>query len=365
VTLTYCRLFGLDESQRQSRLLLAGLGPSDLELTRDLQRALLSHASPALAARFAQEIDSLPEYAPWLSSKAERVVFERRFSRFLLDLGPSVDDPRWFEERLRDTLGWARSGLSLASYICALGRLQRVVLGALEQLPDREDLKALQTVALKLFTLELSVAGESYRLVHTDDFRDAVDLLHAELTVDSLTKVSNRAHLLTSLKMKLRAAATTHLPLCLILADIDHFKQVNDQHGHPAGDAVLRLVTDRMRSTLREADLIGRLGGEEFAIVLEDTTLAGARILAERIREQIADQPCEHGGKAISVTLSQGIAEFSEEESIDSLIARADAALYAAKRGGRNRVSLQLDERRALSVGPAESLPPGKQTQRD
>ena len=127
---------------------------------------------------------------------------------------------------------------------------------------------------------------------------------------------------------------------------------------------VLRAVTERMRATLREADMVGRLGGEEFAIVLEGTELPGARILAERIRERVAEKPCEHGDAQILVTLSQGIAEFTGDESLEALMARADAALYAAKRAGRNRVSLQ-DGRRGLTLvvagdiatGPESNLP--------
>lgn len=328
--LTYCRLFGLEEAQRGARLKLAELDPADVPPARML-KAWLAREATSLASALANDLAELPEFGRW-SPPAERAELERRFTRFLMELGPAYGEGAYFEERLRDTLGWARAGLDLAGYVCALNRLERRVASALG---DRPELRA---VLSKLVGLELSIAGDTYRLVHTDDFREAVDQLHAALTVDPLTGVSNRLHLLTSLNQKLRNSIESRTPVSLVLADLDHFKLVNDHYGHLAGDAVLRAVSGRMRATVREADIVGRLGGEEFAMVFDGTALAGARSFAERLRERIAAVPCEYGEDLISVTISQGVAEFSGQESVESLLARADAALYAAKRSGRNRV---------------------------
>jgi diguanylate cyclase (GGDEF)-like protein len=350
MTLTYCRLFGLEEPQRQARLLLADLGPDDRGSAQELHAWLVLEAAN-LAGAMAAELQGAPEFARWLSD-AERPAFERRLARFLAELGAGFEGGPYFEERLRDTLGWARAGLDLAGYVCAIGRLERRVARALEARPS------LRETASKLFGLELSLAGDTYRLVHTDDFRAAVDQLHEALTVDTLTGVSNRLHLLTALNQKLRHAQDFGTPVSLVLADLDHFKQVNDRYGHLAGDAVLKTVSGRMRSTLREADVVGRLGGEEFAMVFDGTSLAGARALAERLRDRVAAVPCEYGQELISVTVSQGVAEFSGHESVESLLARADAALYAAKRTGRNRVmTAEVDGLPARPAGSNDRRP--------
>jgi diguanylate cyclase (GGDEF)-like protein len=136
----------------------------------------------------------------------------------------------------------------------------------------------------------------------------------------------------------------TGAPFCVCLLDLDHFKSLNDQHGHLAGDRTLASFARRVRGELRTMDSInqagvpsalGRVGGEEFLVLLPDTTLRGALRVAERIREAVGQRPLD--GKH-EVTVSIGIAEYRGSETVGSLLGRADKALYGAKRGGRNRV---------------------------
>lgn len=126
----------------------------------------------------------------------------------------------------------------------------------------------------------------------------------------------------------------------IILFDIDHFKQVNDVHGHPAGDAVLQTLAQRCFGTLRESDMFGRIGGEEFAVLLPATDTEGATDLAERLRDQFARSPVDVNGTALSVTASFGICALTSNIcSVDDWMSAADTSLYAAKAGGRNRCS--------------------------
>src|SRR5262249_28839095 len=125
------------------------------------------------------------------------------------------------------------------------------------------------------------------------------------------------------------------------LFDIDHFKQVNDRWGHPAGDEVLRELAGRAMRQVRSVDLVGRLGGEEFVVVMPETSLSGAIVVAERFRAAVASDPfvLRDNGEQLSVTVSVGIAVTGEhEDSLEGLLKRADDALYAAKKSGRNRV---------------------------
>jgi len=155
---------------------------------------------------------------------------------------------------------------------------------------------------------------------------------------DGLTLLANKRHLLETLEKEVQRARRHTRALSVVMADIDHFKRINDEHGHLAGDAVLRAVADVFRREARKDELVARYGGEEFAVVLADADLEGARDGAERIRAAVANERITFAGALIPVTISAGAASLEEGETGLELIARADARLYTAKRNGRNRV---------------------------
>ena len=156
---------------------------------------------------------------------------------------------------------------------------------------------------------------------------------------DGLTGVFNRRHFDDHLETLLRRAQRTLEPCSVILGDVDHFKRVNDQFGHPVGDRVLRSVAAAFAGCLRATDVIARYGGEEFVAALPDTSAAGAVKVAERIRRAVAEERESIGQDSLSVTISLGVAAFvpGDEMAAAPLLARADAELYRAKRDGRNR----------------------------
>jgi diguanylate cyclase (GGDEF)-like protein len=161
---------------------------------------------------------------------------------------------------------------------------------------------------------------------------------------DALTGCFNRAHALERIELELQRSARSGAPVSVILFDLDHFKSVNDRHGHLAGDAVLAAVGDLMRRVLRTSDLKCRYGGEEFLVLLADTHGAPARAVASSLRRAIAQAAVTFDGASLVVTASFGVATAAEGEvDPSSLVARADRALYAAKRAGRNCVVLAAD----------------------
>jgi diguanylate cyclase (GGDEF)-like protein len=156
---------------------------------------------------------------------------------------------------------------------------------------------------------------------------------------DSLTGLANRRVLDERLEEELDRSRRYGTHLALILVDIDNFKSVNDRFGHQCGDEVLRAVAPVLSGSLRELDLAGRFGGEEFALVLPGTAAVSARRIAEQIRRALAKVTVVGpGGELVSVTASFGAAEFPANASVASLIEAADRALYQAKRDGRDRV---------------------------
>ncbi|MGH7092994.1 MAG: PleD family two-component system response regulator [Stellaceae bacterium] len=163
---------------------------------------------------------------------------------------------------------------------------------------------------------------------------------------DELTGLYNRRYVLAHLEEVAARVASGggSFDVALMMFDIDHFKQVNDQYGHPAGDEVLRQLAARALRGLRSVDLVARLGGEEFVVVMPETALSGAIVVAERLRQAVAGEPfLLHGtGQQIPVTISIGVSiGVGVTDSIESLMKRADEALYAAKNSGRNRVMSQ------------------------
>lgn len=158
---------------------------------------------------------------------------------------------------------------------------------------------------------------------------------------DALTGLRNRRHFDKSIVEEIQRAADEGTPLSLCIADIDHFKRVNDEFGHPTGDAVLRLVGALLAENLKGRDIPVRYGGEEFAIILPKTKLKSAERLADRIRQQLSEKRLvltENKQGLGTITASFGIAQWSPGEAEGDIIARADAMLYQAKRAGRNRV---------------------------
>lgn len=169
----------------------------------------------------------------------------------------------------------------------------------------------------------------------------AQEALRLEATRDHLTGLWNRRMISDHLDRELRRTAREHRPLAVVMADLDHFKRVNDTHGHAAGDAVLREAAGRIRSATRDYDLIGRYGGEEFLLLLPGCDAASAGQVAERVRVEIAKTPVEIGKVALTVSVSLGVA-WTSDRPVDAsaLILAADEALYRAKAGGRDRVEV-------------------------
>lgn len=191
-------------------------------------------------------------------------------------------------------------------------------------------------VEAELTTLELLLRALVYPLRNAIRYQAVM----RNSLLDPLTSLGNRTALDSTLRRELQMAERHHHELSLLMIDIDFFKKINDEYGHNRGDLVLREVAKGIQSACRGSDITFRYGGEEFVVVLGKTGANGAKIIAERIRQQIANTHIEHNGKNINVTVSVGIAtrQSGGQEHINDLFDRADKALYIAKNSGRNCV---------------------------
>lgn len=206
-------------------------------------------------------------------------------------------------------------------------------LSALEQ-PSADDLRAAMA--------EIVEVNDRLRT----RLREAEDKLQEQAKVirtaeqaartDSLTQLANRRAFNEQLQQTLENAQEQQAPLSLLLIDVDRFKQVNDLHGHQAGDAVLQKVAQTLVAALPDAQLVARYGGEEFAAILPKTTLGQAEAVAEAARTAVESLTIDLGGQQLMVTISSGVVEALPEDDIDSFLRRADTALYASKEAGRN-----------------------------
>lgn len=160
-------------------------------------------------------------------------------------------------------------------------------------------------------------------------------------TIDPLTGVNNRRQFFKLSEAEQARCHRENRPLALLLLDIDYFKRVNDSYGHAAGDEVLIALTELVGDLLRKHDILGRAGGEEFFVTLGNTSLGDAETIAERLRERIENLSIDHNGTRIQVTVSIGVVEWGQDESMETALQRADIAMYQAKRAGRNRVVSQ------------------------
>ncbi len=239
--------------------------------------------------------------------------------------------------------------LRLCSQIRSLERTRQMPILCLADVEDRPRVLRALDLGVNDFILRPIDSNELVARVRTqmrrkryaDALRDNVQASIELAVVDPLTAVYNRRYFESHLAALVAEAANRGRPLALIILDIDHFKGVNDTYGHGVGDIVLRGFAERIRKVIRTSDLICRLGGEEFVVVMPDTTLDIAEKVAERLRCEIEKNrfAISDDGRAIDITASIGLAERGREADPDSLFRRADRALYRSKSGGRNRVS--------------------------
>jgi diguanylate cyclase (GGDEF)-like protein len=187
----------------------------------------------------------------------------------------------------------------------------------------------------------IELVGVAFKFLEGDDVEAQYhEELHQLAIVDGLTRAFNRRYLDDFLAREISRCRRHHRPLSLMLFDVDRFKEINDGLGHGAGDHVLRTLAELARESVRREECLARYGGDEFALVMPETRLDGARIVAERERGRVEGHAFTWNGKPLPVTISVGVAELAPEMADgDALVAAADARLYAAKTAGRNRTA--------------------------
>jgi len=341
-----CESFGFDAETRRQRLHWLGFSAADHALARRLQEVVIAPNVDAIVDAFYAQLDRIDE-ARALLGHFDRAALEHTQRDYLTSLGAEFDDGAYFESRLRVGLAHAHVGLSLSLYHCAYFWMCQLILARFPEdlwQPGGEG-RALELFLRRIISLDISLAIETYHQSRVDTLEATLAharLEHADLreaaNIDALTGVATRKAILAELAKALQAVTDDRRNAAAVMVDVDHFKQINDTYGHLVGDKVLAEVAQRVRTALRGQDNLGRYGGEEFLVILKDAGGDLPRLVAERIRCHVGDHPISLEDDRLEVTLSLGVSQSRPEDSLESVIQRADAALYAAKAGGRNRV---------------------------
>jgi two-component system cell cycle response regulator len=337
-----------DPLKRLRSLEILGIGLQDREIIHRIHREFLDPKIGEIVDRFYLYLWQQEEFKPWIKNPQRLNQLKISMNKYLHELGIACDSEEYFEGRMRIGLIHAQIGLPLSNYISACHLLRCFIMDAVP--PSlREDIDAyLQVNKLisAIMTLDMTLAVEAYHYYEVETLASTVEHLRHESTslrqqalYDSLTGVYNHEQIISLLRKAMGDVPHDHA-LCLIMADLDHFKRVNDTYGHLTGDAVLKWIASRLRRSLRAFDHIGRYGGEEFMIILQNTDLEEGREIASRLRQTVSSTPFHTDDINIKMTISLGLTQFRIGDTAKSFIERADTALYQAKHTGRNRVSV-------------------------
>ena len=349
MTYRYCEQFGFDAERRRRRLTLLGLGEADVVRAETLNRRVIAPNVEPIVEAFYDRLLAQEEFARILDRGFEIERLKRTQRVYLLSLGLQFDEAAYFEERLRVGVVHARVGVPLGLYASAYGMLQQLILDHVPPEIRAVDADYLPLVAflVKIAALDISLASDTYHLAKVQVLESSLQALRRagkelrhKVQTDALTGAATHDRAIATLRQALHVAQRNDTTLCISMVDLDFFKNVNDTHGHLVGDEVLRDVTARIRASVRDFDTVGRYGGEEFIIILENAPLATAKSIAERVRRHVEQSPMKIKDLEIRLTLSQGLAAAHKEDDVESLLKRADAALYAAKAAGRNCVQV-------------------------
>lgn len=319
------------------------LSRQDLDAVEDVAQLVLRELQQVAAERIAtsfwetltESIEILPDGFALFDADDRLLICNEQYRRVYPELAHAIRPGQHFEEILRE-------GLRCGQFPQARGRekdwlverlaAHRTSAEAIEQLlPDGRWIRVLEkklpnggTVGFRVDITALKQRqAELYDLAHRDE----------------LTGAMSRRAILSAARHLAEQPDIVAAGLGVILLDLDHFKQVNDCHGHLAGDTVLREFAGRARRLLREDDHFGRLGGEEFLVVMPHADAAAVMAMAERLRLALTEAPVLFGGTAITATVSGGVTAVVRAEDIDDTFNRADQHLYAAKQAGRNRIA--------------------------
>lgn len=347
MALPYCEKFGFDNDRIHQRLRWLDFTVEDHILARRLQMEVIRPNITAIVNDFYDWLDSVEEVQEMLSGGFDIARLKATQTDYVRSLGMEFDTPEYFEARLRVGQAHAWIGLNLSLYNCAYYWLSQFIIARFPDSLRAEDgdARQIESFLQKIICLDISLAIETYHIAQVTSLEETLartqkqkDHLRVAASTDSLTGLANHDAIIAELELALGEVDQGEHTVAVVMADLDHFKDVNDTYGHLVGDKVLMEVSRRLRAALRGFDRVGRYGGEEFLLILHNATPTSMKHVAERARKRITENPVKLPDLSLKVTMSMGVTMVRSGETAEDAIARADAALYAAKKAGRDCV---------------------------
>ena len=312
-----CHRFGFSEAAREQRLKLLDLSVSDNQWSELLLQQVIEPNAEYIVAAFYDHMVQSEEFTSIVNRDTTLERLRKTQTLYLRSLGQEFQSADYFEERLRVGIAHARVSVPLSLYECACAILKQKIIDAIPAQihKDPAQLLGLASFISRITALDMSLAIETYHLSKVQTLEKALQSLaqlDAELrhkvATDALTGVASHGQSLSALRKAIQIAHRNHTPLCIAMADLDYFKRVNDEHGHQVGDDVLCDVAGRMQAAVRHFDTVGRYGGEEFLIIMDNADLATSKEIAERVRQRVAATPVKTRSAGVTMTLSLGLA---------------------------------------------------------
>jgi diguanylate cyclase (GGDEF)-like protein len=340
---TYFRNLGFDQQRLHQHLVLYQLESLDTEHARQTHQLITSNLDQ-IVTRFFDFLSEERQAQEVFSQGYSQDKLRKSFSQYLETLGVEYDSEDYFESRLRLGVVHIWVGVNLSLFQSAFLRLQEILVDLVSD--DRQDRDKMIRFILRISHLDMSLAILAYHeaqkkaLIEQVDHRlEQVKTLKHQQQYDTLTQVLQRDSILEILENRLQQRRKSDDGFCIIMADIDHFKQVNDKFGHLCGDVVLYEIAQCLRDSIRHEDYVGRYGGEEFLLILNNNMETTTNI-SKRIIYEVANTILEADHNKIQVTISLGLTHVLASDDAHSIVARADEALYRAKQNGRNRFEI-------------------------
>lgn len=351
-----CATFGFDGARIREALSVLGLNAEHAKLAARIRNEATEGEADALVHPCCVALARDRNFA-LIERSIGIECFTQTWARHLQRYGQDFDTPEYFGERLAIAAAFVRAKIPLSVLQLQHSLTQQALINSLSVkfAEDAATLQPLVDCILKLTSLDVYLSAEGYRLPQIDELRKALTRLrketshwHQEASTDQLTGLMRYNTLMETLERHIDMAHKNQKAhdgqnanaLCLAMIDLDFFKKINDTYGHVVGDFVLKHVAGRIQAAVRDFDMVGRFGGEEFVIIMTNTHLELAKIIAERIRKGVMDTPLHLKEFSIPVTISLGVAMLRKSERKEALIERADKAMYEAKKAGRNRVMI-------------------------
>jgi diguanylate cyclase (GGDEF)-like protein len=347
-----CDRLPLTPAELQSRLAFLGITREDRDNHAVIHAVIRDHVDEVIE-EFYNHLGRFPDLARFLSDPDRLARLKATQREYLLTLGQHADQLSYAENRLRIGFAHERIGLEQKWYLGAYAKLFELIMRRMTARygNDVRTLTSLTITLQKYLKLDQTFLVETYyqsamaRLeASLQELEQIRQYLEEHSRIDELTQAYNRNYVQEALQAELQRSRRFRHPFTLLFLDLDLFKQVNDRHGHACGDFVLKRSAALVRNAIRPADILGRYGGEEFAVGLVECDEVTAVRIAERVRETISKAVLLYEGQEISITVSIGVSTLKPDvEKFETLIAQADTALYQAKAAGRNRVEIYKD----------------------